>query len=89
MTLDMLEEKCKELRLLQRRIEESERAAETIKTQLKAHMGEPGELMVGDYRIKWQEYPVSRVDTKKLKLKFPDLYDAYSVTSVSTRFQVV
>ena len=47
-----LESKVRELRQLQALIEEAQTEAETIKDQLKAHMGAADELRAGEYKVR-------------------------------------
>lgn len=49
-----LESKVRELRQLQALIEEAQTEAETIKDQLKAHMGSADELRAGEYKVTWK-----------------------------------
>lgn len=51
MSIHEIEAKARELRQLQQLIEEAQAEAETIKDQIKAHMGEAEELRAGEYKI--------------------------------------
>lgn len=46
-----METKCRELRQLQRLIEEAQQEMETIKDALKAEMGESEAMQAGEYKI--------------------------------------
>lgn len=83
-----LETKIRELRNLQRLIEEATEEAETIKDIIKAHMGETEELRAGEFKITWKRVTSSRLDTAALKKAAPDLVEKFTKTSTSRRFLV-
>ena len=53
MSISDIESKVRELRQLQALIDEAQQEAETIKDQIKAHMGDSEELRAGEYKITW------------------------------------
>lgn len=80
--------KARELRELQRLIEEAQQEAEAIKDELKAAMGDAEELRAGEYKITWKSVTSSRIDTTALKKALPDLAAQFTRETTSRRFVV-
>lgn len=78
--------KCKELKELQRLIEEAQAEAEAIKDQIKAHMGDSEFLTVGEYRVTWKPVTSSRLDTTALKKALPEVAEHFTKTTTIRRF---
>lgn len=55
-----LESKCRELRQLQALIDEAQAAAETIKDELKTHMGDQQIMRAGEYTVTWNTVTTRR-----------------------------
>lgn len=88
MSMSEIESKVRELRQLQALIEEAQAEAETIKDQIKAHMGQAEELRAGEYRITWKPVTSSRLDSKALKAAAPELVERFTKTTTTRRFCV-
>ena len=89
MSTNELERKARELRQLQRLIEEAQAEAEAIKDQIKAQMGDAEELQAGEYRITWKPVTSSRLDTAALRAALPEVAERFTRTSTARRFCVV
>lgn len=88
MSMNELETKCRELRELQRLIEEATAEAEAIKDAIKAHMGDSETAFAGEYKITYKSVTSSRIDTTALKKAMPEIAQAFTKTSTSRRFSV-
>ncbi len=88
MSISELEMKCMELRQLQRLIEEAQAEAETIKDEIKAHMGEQEELFAGEYKITWKHVTSARLDGKALKAALPEVAERFTRSTTTRRFSV-
>ena len=91
MSIDEMESKIRELRSLQRLIEEAQAEAEAIKDGIKAQLTAQGvdELQAGEYRVSWKAVTSSRLDGKALKAALPDVAERFTITSTTRRFCVV
>lgn len=67
MSINELESKCRELRELQRLIEEAQTEAETIKDAIKDAMGDSESVQAGGYKITYKAVTTARIDTAALK----------------------
>ena len=90
MSMNEMESKIKELRQLQRLIEEAELEAEAIKDGIKAQLTAQGvdEVQAGEYRVTWKAVTSSRLDGKALKAALPDVAQAFTKTTTTRRFCV-
>ena len=88
MSINELEAKVRELKELQTLIEEAQEEAETIKDQLKAHMGDAEELRAGEYKITWKAVNASRIDTTALRKALPDVAERFTRITTNRRFCV-
>lgn len=88
MSMSEIESKVRELRQLQALIEEAQAEAESIKDQIKAHMGKAEELRAGEYRITWKPVTSSRLVSKALKAAAPELVERFTKTTTTRRFCV-
>lgn len=88
MSINELEAKVRELKELQTLIEEAQEEAETIKDQLKAHMGEREELRAGGYKITWKPVTSSRLDATALRKALPEVAERFTRTTTTRRFCV-
>ena len=86
MSINELEAKVRELKELQTLIEEAQEEAESIKDQLKAHMGEREELRAGGYKITWKPVTSSRLDATALRKALPEVAERFTRTSTTRRF---
>ena len=88
MSIHEIEAKARELRQIQKLIEEAQAEAETIKDEIKAVMGDSEAITAGEYRISWKPVTSSRIDTAALKKAAPDLCEKFTYTSTTRRFVV-
>lgn len=88
MSMNELENKCRELRQLQALIEEAQAEAEAIKDAIKAHMGDSDTAYAGEYKITWKAVTSSRIDTVALKKALPDVAQAFTRETTARRFVV-
>lgn len=88
MSIFELDAKVTELRELQSMIAELENQVEAIKDTIKTKMMDEGteELTGNGWKATWHTVSSSRLDSKKLKADYPDLYSQYSKTTAATRF---
>lgn len=80
--------KARELRELQRLIEEAQQEAEAIKDEIKAVMGDTEELRAGEYKITWKSVTSSRIDTTAFKQSLPELAAKFTRETTTRRFVV-
>ena len=80
--------KVKLLREMQQLAEEAQAEAESLKDELKAHMGTSEELCAGEYKITWKSVESARVDTAALRCEMPSIAEAFTRKSTSRRFCV-
>ena len=83
-----LESKVRELRQLQALIEEAQTEAETIKDQLKAHMGAADELRAGEYKVTWKTVKSARINATALRAALPEVAERFTRTTTIRRFCV-
>lgn len=90
MSTNEMESKIRELRSLQRLIEEAQAEAEAIKDGIKDQLTAWGldELQAGEYRVTWKPVSTTRIDTKTFQQAFPDVAQAFAKTTVTRRFCV-
>lgn len=90
MTINELEAKCRELRQLQRLIEEATAEADAIKDSIKAAFTAQGvdEARAGEYKVTWKAVTSSRLDTAALKKALPDVAQRFTTTTTTRRFCV-
>lgn len=88
MSETQLKAKIRQLRKLQALIEKTEKEAEAIKNEIKAHMGDSEELRVGEYKVFWKTITSTRLDTKALKAALPELVERFTNTVITRRFCV-
>ena len=90
MSMNEMESKIRELRSLQRLIEEAQQEAEAIKDGIKAQLTAQGvdELQAGEYRVTWKLVSTTRIDTKAFQQAFPEVAQAFAKTTTTRRFCV-
>ena len=88
MSMNEIESKVRELRQLQRLIEEAQEEAEAIKDALKAYMGNSEELLAGEYKVTWKAVKSSTIDTTALRKALPDVAQAFTRETTTRRFCV-
>lgn len=90
MSINEIESKVRELRSLQRLIEEAQAEADAIKDTLKAQLTAQGvdELQAGEYRVSWKPVSTTRIDTKAFQQAFPEVAQGFAKTTITRRFCV-
>ena len=80
MSMNEIEAKCRELRSLQRLIEEAQQEAEAIKDTIKAQLTAQGvdEFQAGEYRVSWKTVTTTRIDAKVFQQAFPEVAQAFN-----------
>lgn len=88
MSVDMMDQKVKELRELKRMQEELTAEIEAIQDELKAHMDTHGmDTLLGfDWRITWKAVTSKRLDTGALRKAMPDVAQAFTRETTTKRF---
>ena len=88
MTSTQMDATVREIREIQRMIEELTADLEAHKDSLKAEMINRGteELTGGSWKATWHTITSSRLDTKALKASAPDVYAQYTRTTTTSRF---
>lgn len=88
MSIHEIEAKARELRQLQKLIEEAQAEVEAIKDEIKAVMGDSESITAGEYKITWKAVTTSRLDSTALKKALPDVAERFTKTTTSRRFIV-
>lgn len=88
MSIDMMDQKVKELRELRRTQEELAAEIEQIQDELKAHMDANGmDTLFGfDWRITWKPVTSRRLDTTALRKEMPELAERFTKSTTCRRF---
>lgn len=63
-------------------------AKEEIINKLKSLLGENEKGVLDDISISWKNFSTERLDIKKLKIDYPDIYKRYLIQSTSRRFTI-
>ena len=90
MSVDVMNEKVKELRELRRMWEDLATEITSIEEELKDHMDWCGmDMLLGmDWSITWKSVASSRLDTAALKKALPDVVERFTKTTTCRRFCV-
>ena len=88
MSINEMESKVRELRHLQKLIEEAQAEAEAIKDEIKAVMGDSERMIAGEYKITWSAITTTRLDSAALKKAMPEIAERFTKTTTSRRFVV-
>lgn len=85
MSVDMMDQKVKELRRMQ---EELADEIEAIQDELKSHMDAHGmdSLLGFDWKVTWKSVTSSRLDTTALKKELPDIAARFMKQTTVRRF---
>lgn len=88
MSVDMMDQKVKELRELRRMQEELAAEIEAIQDELKSHMDAHGmDTLLGfDWKVTWKSVTSSRLDTTALKKELPDIAARFMKQTTARRF---
>ena len=73
----------------EKEIAEIETKRNLAENQLKLAIGENEIAYAGAYTIRWKNVESKRIDTKRIKLELPDIYEKYAKKSTSRRFDIV
>ena len=79
-----IEEKVREMKELQRLVDEANAEIEAIKDEIKAEMGDDEEKIVGEYKIIYKTVVSNKLDSTAMKKALPDVCAAY-IKEVVTR----
>jgi len=88
MSTTEIESKVKELREYEQLAQEASEAADSIKDEIKAVMGDAVELRAGEYKITWAPVTSQRLDAKGLRAALPDVAARFTTTTTTRRFCV-
>ena len=90
MSTNELTTTAREYRSIQAEIKALEDQADALKQQMIRHMDaqQADELRAGEYVIRYTLVESNRLDSKALKAAQPEIFDAYTKRTTSTRFQV-
>ena len=90
MSVDVMNEKVKELRELRRMWEDLATEIASIEEELKDHMDWCGmDMLLGmDWNITWKSVASSRLDTAALKKALPDVVERFTKPPPCRRFCV-
>lgn len=88
MSVDMTDQKVKDLRELRRMQEELTAEIEAIQDELKAHMDTHNmDTLLGlDWRITWKPVTSNRLDSTALKKELPDIAARFMKQTTARRF---
>ena len=88
MSVDMMDQKVKELRELKHMAAELAAEIEAIQDELKAHMDAHGmDTLLGfDWKVTWKSVTSSRLDTTALKKELPDIAARFMKQNTVRRF---
>lgn len=78
-------ERRQEIDILIKRLETESRE---IEQEIKLYMAESETAVSERYKITWSSYETVRIDSRKLKVEKPEIYEAFSAKSKSRRFMV-
>ena len=88
MSINELETKARELQELKRMREELEAEIGTLEDEIKAHMGEQEQMIVGAFKITWRAVTSSRLDTAALRKALPDVAARFMKQTTARRFVI-
>lgn len=88
MSVDMMDQKVKELRELKRMQEELTAEIEAIQDELKAHMDTHGtDTLLGfDWKVTWKPVTSNRLDTTAFRKEMPELAERFTKSTTCRRF---
>lgn len=82
------EQLCNDYRENKRMIEELTAMNDELKAQIVGLMGDKESVSVGAVKASYKTITSDRLDSKRLKAEFPEVYNQYSVQSQYKRFTV-
>lgn len=84
-----IESLCNEYRENKRMIEELQAMNEVLKADIIAAMGDKDKMLVGATKITNTLIHSTKLDSKSLKMEYPDIFKRYSKESSYYRFTIV
>lgn len=90
-TIDLkyeFKEKIEELLSLKETIKELEKQAKSIENRIKYELKDAEVGFVQNYQVTWKQFESQRVDTKKLREQFPQIYQQVLKPSAYRRFNI-
>ena len=90
-TIDLkyeFKEKIEELLSLKETIKELEKQARSIENRIKYELKDAEVGFVQNYQVTWKQFESQRVDTKKLREQFPQIYQQVLKPSAYRRFNI-
>lgn len=78
--------KLTEIQEYTRIIDEASAALESLKDEIKAHMGDETLLIAGPYKVTYSPVTTNRLDTTALKKDLPDVAARYTKAQTVRRF---
>lgn len=83
-----LESKIDEMMELDKLAQEAKEAADTIRDELKAIMGDRQEWAIGRFIVRWTTSISNRLDTKAIKTAIPEVYQHFTRSVTIRRFSI-
>lgn len=80
--------KLTEIQEYARIIDEASAAMETLKDEIKAHMGDETLLIAGPFKVTYSPVTTQRLDSSALKRDLPDIAARYTKPQTVRRFTV-
>jgi hypothetical protein len=81
-------DKIEELLSLKETIWELDERAKTLENEIKNELKDAEIGFVQNYQVTWKQFESTRVDTKKLKEQFPQVYEQVIKPSSYRRFNI-
>lgn len=82
------EDKIKELQKLKDNAKELDTKIKEIENNIKLELGEAERGILQGYTVNWKSIKSNRVDSKTLKIKYPEVYKDVCKESISRRFEI-
>lgn len=89
MSINELEAKARELKELQRMVEELTAEMDAIKDAIRAALGEREEVTAGAFKITNKAVTSSRLDSSAIRKELPEIAQRYSKQSTVRRLVIV
>ena len=82
------EEKINEYKNIKLQSKELDERAKAIENSLKNELGNAESGSISKFLVLWKSVKSNRIDSKKLKTDYPEIYKAVCKESVSRRFEI-
>jgi predicted phage-related endonuclease len=86
--MDNITKQVNDYKSLKTTIKDFEHKLKSIEDEIKNHMGDEEELIVGGNTIRWKKVTTNRFDTTAFSEQHPVLYEQFLKQSESRRFTV-